>query len=112
MYENVRGRARRVLVVGSVGDDSEIAPHTMLTPDGTMIVMEADAMRATEMRRRLSEEPGGERTTVIGGDPRRMLYKLAGPFDVIVCGSAHLSLRPVLDKLLARDGILITHGEL
>jgi predicted O-methyltransferase YrrM len=110
MYESVRGRARRVLVVGSAVDDPDISPHTMLTPDGMMIVMEADAARATELRRRLSQDAAGERTTIIGGDPRRMLYKLAGPFDVIVCDSVHLSLRPMLDKLLARDGILITHG--
>ena len=101
-----------MLVVGSAADDPEISPHTMLTPDGMMIVMEGDAARATELRRRLSQNAAGERTTIIGGDPRRMLYKLAGPFDVIVCDSAHLSLRPMLDKLLARDGILITHGEL
>jgi predicted O-methyltransferase YrrM len=111
MYESVRGRARRVLVVGSAADDAEIAPHTMLAPDGMMIVMEADAARAAELRRRLSRDAAGERTTIIGGEPRRMLYKLAGPFDVIVCDSAHLALRPMLDKLLARDGILITHGE-
>ena len=49
--------------------------------------------------------------TVIGGDPRRMLYKLAGPFDVIFCNPAYLSLRPMLEKLLATDGVLITNGE-
>jgi predicted O-methyltransferase YrrM len=101
-----------VLVVGSAVDDPEISPHTMLTPDGMLIVIEADAARATELRRRLSQDAAGERTTIIGGDPRRMVYKLAGPFDVIVCDSAHLSLRPMLDKLLARDGVLITHGKL
>lgn len=83
----------------------------MLSPDGMMIVMEADAARAAELRRRLSHDAAGERTTIIGGEPRRMLYKLAGPFDVIVCDAAHLALRPMLDKLLARDGILITHGD-
>ena len=49
--------------------------------------------------------------TVIGGDPRRMLYKLAGPFDVIFCNPAYVSLRPILEKLLATDGVLITNGE-
>ena len=110
MYENVRGRARRVLVLGSAADDPDISPQTMLTPDGMMIVMEADATRAADLRRRLSQDAAGGRMTIIGGDPRRMLYKLAGPFDVIVCDSEHLPLRPVLDKLLARDGLLITHG--
>jgi len=40
-----------------------------------------------------------------------MLYKLAGPFDVIFCNPAYLSLRPMLEKLLATDGVLITNGE-
>jgi predicted O-methyltransferase YrrM len=110
MYEGVTRQARRMLVVGTA-DAPDFAPHTLLAPDGMLIVMEGDAGRAAEIRGRLSRDGAGERTTVIGGDPRRMLYKLAGPFDVIVCDSAYLSLRPMLDKLLAPDGVLITNGE-
>ena len=40
-----------------------------------------------------------------------MLYKIAGPFDVIFCGEAYLPLRPMLEQLLAPDGVLITNGE-
>ena len=112
MYESVRGRAHRVLVIGAAAHESEIAPHTFFATDGMMIVMESDAARAAEMRRRLSGDPRVDRTTVIGGDPQRMLYKLAGPFDVIICDAPYLSLRPTLDKLLAPDGVLITHGEI
>lgn len=112
MYENVRGRARRVLVIGAAARESDIAPQTFLAPDGLMIVMESDAVRASEMRRRLSSDAAGDRTTVIGGNPGRMLYKLAGPFDVIVCDAPYLSLRPTLDKLLAPNGVLITHGDI
>ena len=112
MYESVRGRARRVLVIGASAHESHIAPHTFLAPDGMMIVMERDAARAAEMRRRLSGDAAGSRTTVIGGEPQRMLYKLAGPFDVIICDASYASLRPVLDTLLAPNGVIITHGEL
>jgi predicted O-methyltransferase YrrM len=111
MYENVRGTAKRVLVVGAPPDDSAISPNDALAPDGTLIVMEADAGRAAELRVRLSSEGLRDRATVIGGDPARMLYKLGGPFDVIFCGSAHLSARPLLEKLLAPDGVLITNGQ-
>lgn len=111
MYERVRGRAKRVLVVGPPPNDMEISPTAALAPDGMLIVMEADAARAAEIRHRLASDGLGNRVTVIGGDPARMLYKLAGPFDVIFCGDAHASVRPMLHTLLATDGLLITNGE-
>ena len=110
MYENVRGRAKRVLVVGLPPNDIGISPTAVLAPDGMLIVMEADAARAAEIRSRLASDGLGSRATVIGGDPARMLYKLAGPFDVIFCGDAHVSVRPMLEKLLAPDGVLIPVG--
>ena len=111
MYESVRGGARRVLVIGGAAHDSEIAAEMFLGADGMMIVMDTDAARAAERRRRLSSDIAGDRTTVIGGDPQRMLYKLAGPFDVIIYDAVYQSLRPTLDKLLAPNGVIITHGE-
>lgn len=110
MHETVRGRAKRVLVIGAVGDNVQITPESVLAPDGMLIVMEEDAARAADMRSRLSSD-GLAKRTVIGGDPSRMLYKLAGPFDVIFCNPSYLSLRPMLEKLLATDGVLITNGE-
>lgn len=111
MYERLRGTAQRVLVVGAPPHDVEISPSAALAPDGMLIVMEADAARAAEMRHRLASDGLGNRATVIGGDPARMLYKLAGPFDVIFCGDAHASVRPILHKLLAADGLLIANDE-
>ncbi len=111
MYKNVRGRAKRVLVVGALPDDMDVSPNAVLAPDGMLIVMEADAARAVELRSRLSSEGLGHRATVIGGDPARMLHKLGGPFDVIFCSDAHASVRPLLEKLLATDGVLITNGK-
>lgn len=109
MYESVRGRAKRVLVVGEQAGAPEISPDTALAQDGILIVMEADAARAAELRRRFSTDGLGTRATVIGGDPRRMLYKLAGPFDVIFCNLAYLPVLPMLEKLLAPDGVIITN---
>ena len=111
MYENVPRRARRMLVVGSPAGNTGISYEIVLAPDGLLIVMESDAARATDIRRDLSHGGLGDRATVIGGDPRRMLYKLAGPFDVIVCSAAYLSTRPILEKLLAPDGVIITNDE-
>ncbi len=56
MNESVRGRAKRVLVVGASGGDAGLPPAAMLAPDGLLIVMESDAARATEMRRDLSRD--------------------------------------------------------
>ena len=111
MYENVRGRAKRVLVVGASNGSPDLSPHTALAPDGLLIVMEDDATRAAELRRSYVRDGLDSRVTVIGGDPRRMLYKLAGPFDVIFCAQEHLSARQKLQQLLAPDGVLITNGD-
>lgn len=108
MYESVRGRARRVLVIGAY---NEMPFDEMLATGGVLIVMEHDAVRAADMRRTFLNTRLDKTATVISGDPRRMLYKLAGPFDVIVCGPAYLELRPMLERLLAADGVLITNVE-
>ena len=108
MHESIRGRAKRVLVLGAVDDSRQISPEAMLAPDGMLIFMEENAPRADELRRAVLNGASAQRA-VIGGDPRRMLYKLAGPFDVIFCNRAYLSLRPALEKLLAPDGVLITN---
>jgi predicted O-methyltransferase YrrM len=112
MYESVRGRARRVLVVGAAAGSAGVSPEEALAPDGLLIVMENDVDRAAQLRVRLSSDGLGERATVIGGDPRRMLYKLAGPFDVIFCSPVYsTSARPMLEKLLAPEGVLITNDD-
>ena len=51
MYESVRGRAKRVLVIGESAGSPDISPETLLAPDGLLIVMESDTARAAEMRR-------------------------------------------------------------
>jgi predicted O-methyltransferase YrrM len=111
MYESVRGRGKRVLVIGESADIPDVSPETLLAPDGLLIVMESNNARAAEMRRGFANHGLNGRATVIGGEPRRMVYKLAGPFDVIVCGPTYLSLLPMLEKLLAPDGVLITNVE-
>ena len=109
MYENVRGLARRVLAVGVVLDDTPMSPTAALAPDGMLILMEGNRLRAEAARRFVSGNGLVTRTTVIGGDPRRLLYKLAGPFDVIFCDATYISSRDTLEKLLAPEGVLITN---
>jgi predicted O-methyltransferase YrrM len=109
MDENVRGSAKRVLAIGVSFDEAAMSPVAALAPDGMLILMESDSARAEAARRHFSRSGLAARATVIGGDPRRMLYKLAGPFDVIFCAAEYLSPRERLEKLLAPDGVLITN---
>jgi predicted O-methyltransferase YrrM len=105
MNENVRAGAKRVLVIGETS--STLAPVEALAPDGMLILMESDPDRADEARRRFSALGLERRATVISGDPRRMLHKLSGPFDVIFCQDSDSTLRKKLAALLASDGVLI-----
>ena len=105
MSKIVRASARRVLVIG---ESAARSAEDALAPDGMLILMETDPDRAKQARERLLQSGLERRATVISGDPRRMLHKLSGPFDVIFCDEAHRSLRDKLAMLLARDGVLIT----
>lgn len=108
MDENVRG-AKRVLMIGIAIDDTSTSPAATLAADGMLIVMEADPLRAEQARQLFARAGMSGNATVIGGDPRRMIYKLAGPFDAIFCDVAYISARETLEKLLAPDGVLIAN---
>ena len=110
MHERVRGRAKRVLVVGMPEKNDDISPESALASDGTIIAMESDTARLADMRQRFSHHNVAGRVAIISGDPRRMLYKLSGPFDVIFCSATYVSARPMLETLLAPDGVLIIDG--
>jgi predicted O-methyltransferase YrrM len=111
MYESVRGTARRVLVVGTQTNNAHLSPDAALAPDGMLIVMESDRARADEVRHRFASAGYGDRATVIAGDPRRMVYKLAGPFDVIFYDSTYQSVRPMLERLLTPAGVIISNDD-
>jgi predicted O-methyltransferase YrrM len=106
MNKNVRASAKRVLAIGTT--NAALSPEDALSPDGLVILMERDPERAERARQRFLSVGLDRRATVIVGEPRRMLYKLAGPFDVIFCEDADSDLRDKLTALLAPDGVLIT----
>ena len=112
MIKIVPGTARRVLAIGADPGDGVLRPEDALAPDGMLIVMEVDSMRAEQAKRRFVAAGLEGRATVIAGDPRRMLYKLAGPFDVIFGGRADASTRDKLSALLAAGGVLVTDDDL
>jgi predicted O-methyltransferase YrrM len=100
-----------VLAIGATEINGTSPAEQALAVDGMLIVMESDVTLAQQARQRFSSAGLGGRATVITGDPRRMLHKLAGPFDVIFCGSAEPSVRDKLAALLAPDGVLITNND-
>ncbi len=112
MYENVAGTAKRVLAIGVPLDmpfaGTAVSPAAALARDGMLILMEGDRARADRARQLLFTAGLAARASVIAGDPRRMLYKLAGPFDVIFCDAAYLS--TTIERLLSPDGVLITNA--
>ena len=86
----------------------ELSPEEALAPDGMLILMESDPARVEQARQDFSSSGLDRRATVIAGEPRRMLHKLSGPFDVIFCQDADPAMRDKLATLLAPDGGLIT----
>ena len=98
--------ATRVLMI-SIDDSSALSIAPALPAAGMLIVMDADPERGAAIRRSFADAGVTDRASVIIGDPARMLYKIAGPFDVIVCdltGSTSEPLRAALTKLLAPVG--------
>ena len=96
-------RARRVLAIVAHAHDLDRV-DALRGNAGMLILMASDPVVAGAARSRFHSGAG---TTIIGGDPQRMLYKLSGPFDLIICAGSHASLRPALERLLAADGRLI-----
>jgi aspartyl-tRNA(Asn)/glutamyl-tRNA(Gln) amidotransferase subunit A len=114
MNDFVPGGAKRVLMISS-DDSSALSVARALPADGMLIVMHADPDRGAAARRSFAEAGVADRASVIIGDPARMLYKIAGPFDVIVRNdAAHAgeALGGALTKLLAPTGRLVRQTEM
>ena len=107
MDKIVPGTAIKVLALGTPDLAGVQMLEAALAPDGMLIVMERNPEIADRARRRFQSSPLDRRASVVVGDPRRMLYKLAGPFDVILVGSSERALRGQAAALLADDGVLI-----
>jgi aspartyl-tRNA(Asn)/glutamyl-tRNA(Gln) amidotransferase subunit A len=109
---NIIEAAKRVLLVDA--GIPVVSTARMMPADGMLIVMEPDAERGAALRRELADAGLGDRATVIIGDPARMLYKIAGPFDLIVSNdhARENSLRTGLEKLLGPQGHLLPAGDI
>ena len=100
---------RRILEIGTGSGDATLKLAATLPADGLLITMEASAARAAEARLRFTHAAMSDRIIVIAGEPRRFLYKVRGPFDLIVHNDPddRDALHDTLMAMLAPGGVLI-----
>ena len=107
--------ARRILEIGTAIGYSGIWLARALPPGGMLLTMEMNAERAREARANFERAGVADRTSVIVGDARRMLAKVAGPFDLIFQDGDKIQYEPMLDRLvqlLRPGGLLVTDNVL
>ena len=75
--------ATRILEIGTAIGYSGIWLAGALPAGGMLFTMEMDAERAREARENFARAGLTNRVNVIVGDARRMVWKVAGPFDLI-----------------------------
>jgi len=104
-------RATRILEIGTGAGDSTLSLARALPSDGMMITMEIDAARAGRARDRIAAAGHAGQVSVMVGEARRFLHKIAGPFDLIFQNSDPALFEPMHDRLvdlLRPGGILMT----
>jgi len=109
MNDFVLNGSQRVLMI-ACDESSALSVARALPSGGMLLVMDADHEHGAAVRRTFADAGVADRASVIIGDPARMLYKIAGPFDLIVCDitdPAGDTLRAALTKLLAPTGRLV-----
>lgn len=103
-------RVRRVLQIG-IGDVQDLLSLAGVLPsDGLFIAVERDPGIAQAARTALSGAGPAANALVIAADATRYVYKIAGPFDLIVQSAVPSDARlfeQVLQRL-APGGVLVT----
>lgn len=107
--------AHRVLEIGTAIGYSGIWLGGALPVDGMLITMEWNADRARMAKENFARAGLGGRVSVMIGDARLLVAKVAGPFDVIFQDADKAAYVPMLDRLvdlLRPGGLLITDNVL
>jgi predicted O-methyltransferase YrrM len=107
--------AKRILEIGTAIGYSGIWLAGVLPPDGSLFTLEIDQDRAREARANFTRAGLADRISVIVGDAKLMLAKVAGPFDLIFQDGDKQLYTPLLDRLvslLRPRGLLVTDNVL
>jgi predicted O-methyltransferase YrrM len=107
--------AKRVLEIGTAIGYSGIWLAGALPPDGSLFTLEIDPDRAREAKENFARAGLADRISVIVGDAKLMVAKVAGPFDLIFQDGAKQLYTPLLDRLVALlrpGGLLVTDNVL
>jgi len=107
--------ARRILEIGTASGYSTIWLARAMPPDGLLISFERDPDRAAMARANLARAGVSDRANVMVGDASRLVWKVAGPFDLVFQDGDKLLYGPLLDRLvslLRPGGLLVTDNAL
>jgi predicted O-methyltransferase YrrM len=107
--------ATRILEIGTAIGYSGIWLARALPKGGMLLTVEIDQGSATIARDNFARAGVADRVNVIVGDARRMLAKMAGPFDLVFQDGDKQLYGPLLDRLvdlLRPGGLLVTDNVL
>lgn len=107
--------AARILEIGTAIGYSGIWLAGALPPGGMLFTIERDQQRAQEARENFARAGVSDRVSVMVGDAKLLLAKLAGPFDLIFQDGdkqLYVPLLGALVNLLRPGGLLVTDNVL
>ena len=102
---------RRIFEIGTGYGCSGIHLARALDADGILFSVERDPKRAAVARSHFARAGFADRVNVMVGEAARLVYKVAGPFDVIFQDGGKDQYEPLLDRLvdlLRPRGILVS----
>jgi predicted O-methyltransferase YrrM len=102
---------RRIFEIGTGYGCSGIQLARTLAADGLLFTAERDPARAAVAREHFERAGLADRVNVMVGEAARLVYKVAGPFDLIFQDGGKEQYEPLLDRLvdlLRPRGILVS----
>jgi predicted O-methyltransferase YrrM len=108
-------QATRILEIGTAIGYSGIWLAGALPPGGMLLTIEANQERALEARANFERAGLADRVNVMIGDAKRLVAKVAGPFDLVFQDGDKQLYVPLLERLvsvLRPGGLLVTDNVL